>query len=84
MDVRCDSKVGPPILSPAEMVEQVATQLRSAQSQWFRQLAEEPGRFAELEVAVHQAFQRHADQVVASLLAQASQHSPALDAAKKK
>jgi hypothetical protein len=45
---------------------------------------EEPSRFADLEVTVHQTFQQLADQLVASLLAQATQQSPALQAAQKK
>jgi hypothetical protein len=84
MEVRVDSKQGPKVLAPAAMVDHLAAQLRLAQPEWLRQLAAEPGRFADLEVAVHQAFQQHADQLVASLLAQATQQSPALDAAKKK
>jgi hypothetical protein len=84
MEVRADSKKGPQVFAPAAVVDQLAGQLRVAQPEWLRQLTEEPGRFADLEVAVHQAFQQHADQLVASLLAQATQHAPALEAAKKK
>lgn len=84
MEVRVDGKTGAKVLAPAAMVDHLAAQLRAAQPAWLRQLSEEPGRFADLEVAVHQAFQQHADQLVASLLAQATQNSPALEAAKKK
>ena len=62
----------------------LATQLRAQQQTWLRQLREEPSRFADLEVTVHQTFQQLADQLVASLLAQATQQSPALQAAQKK
>jgi iron-sulfur cluster repair protein YtfE (RIC family) len=84
MEVRNDSKVGPPVLSPSKLVDHVATQLRADHQEWLRQLTAEPDRFAEVEETVHQAFQQLADQLVASLLAQATQPSPALAAAKKK
>jgi hypothetical protein len=84
MEVRLNSKDGALVLSPAQIVEQLAAQLRSDQQKWLRQLAQEPTRFADLEVHVHHTFQQLADQVVASLLAQATQQSPALEAAKKK
>jgi hypothetical protein len=84
MEVRSESPTGPQVPPPAQLVEQLATRLRAEQQQWLRQLAEQPGRFADLEVTVHQTFQHLADQLVASLLAQATQHSPALEAAKKK
>jgi hypothetical protein len=84
MEVRHDSKVGPPVLAPGALVDHVATQLRSDHKAWLRQLTADPGRFADVEQTVHQAFQHLADQLVASLLAQATQQSPALAAAKKK
>jgi hypothetical protein len=83
MEVRSDAKKGPQVLSPAAVVDRVATQLHAAQPEWLHQLTEEPGRFADLEVSVHQTFQQLADQLVASLLAQATEHSPAVEAAKK-
>ena len=84
MEVRLDSKDGALVPSPAQVIEQLAARLRSDQQKWLRQLAEEPTRFGDLEVKVHHTFQQLADQVVASLLAQATQQSAALEAAKKK
>jgi hypothetical protein len=84
MEVRINSKVGPQVLAPAALVDDLAQQLRSAQPHWLRQLREQPERFADLEVAVHHTFQQLADRLVASLLAQASTQAPALEAAKKK
>ena len=84
MEVRIERKDGSPVPPPSQLIDQLATQLRSEQKAWLRQLAEEPGRFADLEVNVHHTFQQLAAQLVASLLAQASQRSPALEAAKKK
>ena len=84
MEVRIDSQGGPLVPSPTEVVDHLAAQVRSAQPEWLRQLTEQPSRFADLEAAVHQTFQQLADQLVASLLAQATHESPALDVAKKK
>jgi len=84
MEVRSESKAGPQVSSPSELVDGLATQLRTLKQTWLRQLTEEPSRFADLEVTVHQTFQQLADQLVASLLAQATQQSPALQAAQKK
>jgi hypothetical protein len=84
MEVRIegkDSKLVPP---PSQLIDQLASQLRSEQRAWVRQLAAEPGRFGDLELSVHHRFQQLAAQLVASLLAEASQQSPALEAAKKK
>jgi hypothetical protein len=84
MEVRSESKAGPRVPAPSELVDGLATQLRTQQQIWLCQLTEEPSRFADLEVTVHQTFQQLADQLVASLLAQATQQSPALQAAQKK
>lgn len=84
MEVRSDSNDGAPVVSPAQRIDNAARQLRGEQKEWLRQLTEEPHRFADLEGAVHRRFQQLADHLVASLLAQATQASPALEAAKKK
>ena len=83
MDVRTTSKSGRQVALPAAVIEQVAWQLRNQQPEWLRQLSDHPECFADLELQVHQHFRTLADQLVASLLAQASA-SPAVDAAKKK
>jgi hypothetical protein len=85
MEIRTTAdKIGPVVSSPPEVVEQLAEQLRTKQQQWLQQLTKEPQAFADLEVAVHHAFDQLADQLVASLLAKASQQSAALEDQKKK
>jgi hypothetical protein len=84
MEVRIDGKEGKSVSSPAQLVDHLAAQLREQQQKWLEQLRREPGRFADLEVAVHHTFQQLADQLMASLLAKATQLSPALEAGKKK
>ena len=83
MEVRIGSKVGEQIASPAQLVDHLAEQLRLRQQQWLEQLSAEPSRFADLEVTVHHTFQQLADQLMASLLAKATQQSPVLEAQKK-
>jgi hypothetical protein len=84
MEVRFEGKDGKAVSPPSEMLHQIASQLHVEQQAWLKQLAERPSCFAELEVSVHHTFQHLAAQLVASLLAQASQQSPVLEAAKKK
>ena len=84
MELRTGSKTGPEVAALPVIVETIATQLRAQQPAWLEQLTEHPERFADLEVKVHQTFQQLADQVVAGLLAQASQPSARLDDEKKK
>lgn len=84
MEVRITAaKASPVVSSPPEVVEQLAEQLRAQQQQWLQRLTQEPQSFADLEVTVHHAFDQFADQLVASLLAKATQQSPALDDQKK-
>ena len=48
------------------------------------QLRQSPGKFAELEVTIHHAFQQMADQVVAGLLAEVTKPADWAQDAKKK
>lgn len=84
MDVRTDSKTGPPIPAWPQLLAQITATLRDQQPAWVEQLRQQPERLDTLEVQVHQAFQQLADQVVAGLLAQAGSHSAPLTAAQKK
>jgi hypothetical protein len=70
MEVRMQGKNGPVVKNVAEMLAQVREQLQQEQAQWLKQLRDNPGGFADLEMAVHQTFQRLADQTMAGLLAQ--------------
>ena len=83
MDVRTESKTGPLVTTLPTVLQTVAEQLRTQQPAWLEQLTAHPERFADLEVLVHQTFQHCADQVVAALLAQASQQSSRLEDQKK-
>lgn len=77
-------KNSPVVSSPPEVIVKLAEQLRVQQQQWLQRLTQEPEAFAKLEVAVHHAFAQLADQLVASLLVEATQQSSALEGQKKK
>ena len=84
MEVRTSKdKNAPVVSSPPEVVEQLAEQLRLKQQQWLERLTQQPQAFADLEATVHLAFDQLADQLVASLLAKATQQSAALEHQKK-
>jgi hypothetical protein len=84
MDVRVESKDGPIVSSPSEVINVISQKLQGRQADWLKQLKGDPTRFADLERQVHETFRYLADQMVAGLLDQASHESPALERAEKK
>jgi hypothetical protein len=70
MEVRVEGKRGPIVKNVDEVLRQVQRQLQAQQEQWVTQLRDDPAKFADLEVHIHQTFQGLADQVVAGVLAQ--------------
>ena len=72
MQVRLQSKTGPLILSGDDLLRSLREQTEALQSQWRDRLAHDPAGFAQLEVEIHDHFRRLADQMTASLLAQAT------------
>jgi hypothetical protein len=83
MDVRTDSKDGPRVPSAADCQAKIAEQLQRKQKEWLRLLRQHPRQFRELEEQIHQRFQEFADQLTASVLAEATASSAALDLEKK-
>jgi hypothetical protein len=84
MRFRLDSQAGPDVPPPARTLEQIQRQLADHQKAWAEQLARDPTAFAQLEPQIHQAFGQLADQLAASLLAQAAGQQALAQAAKKK
>jgi hypothetical protein len=84
MDVRFESKAGPLVADPEQVVVALAEQLHIEQKKWLKELRKNPKGFAELEVSIHQKCQEMADQLVASLLAAGTQESPTLELEKKR
>jgi hypothetical protein len=72
MQVRLQSKTGPLIPSDDDLLRSLREQTKALQSQWRDRLAHDPAGFAQLEVEIHDHFRRLADQMTASLLAQAT------------
>ena len=50
----------------------MSQQLDAVKQQWLDQLNRDPASFAQIEVEIHDHFRRLADQMTASLLAQAA------------
>src|SRR3954454_4169334 len=71
MEIRNRSKTGPLVPSLAEIPAKVSQQLDAVKQQWLDQLNREPASFARLELEIHDHFRRLADQMTASLLAEA-------------
>jgi hypothetical protein len=72
MEIRSRSKTGPLVPSLAEIPATVSEQLDAVKQQWLDQLNRDPASFAPLELEIHDHFRRLADQVTASLLAEAT------------
>ena len=84
MRFRLDSQTGSAVPTPDKALELIHSHLTAQQALWAEQLARDPAAFALLEPQIHRAFGKLADQLVASLLAQAAQQQPLADAAQKK
>lgn len=84
MEVRVEGKSGPVVKNVDEVLRQVQQQLQEQQQQWLAQLRDQPAKFADLEVRIHQTFQSLADQVVAGVLAQVTTADDFAPDAKKK
>jgi hypothetical protein len=72
MEVRSQSQSGPFVPPLAETPAKLSQQLDAVKQQWLDQLNRDPASFARLELEIHDHFRRLADQVTASLLAQAT------------
>jgi hypothetical protein len=84
MEVRTESKKGAIVKGIDPVLNEIQERLQSHPLEWLKTLRDNPGSFMELEKTVHQAFKQMADQVVAGLLAQATQGDEFSEAAKKK
>jgi hypothetical protein len=84
MRFRLDSQTGPAVPTPDQALELIHSHLTAQQALWGQQLTGDPAALAALEPQIHLAFDQLADQLVASLLAHASQQQPLADAAQKK
>jgi hypothetical protein len=72
MEIRSQSQTGPLVPSLADIPTELSQQLDAVKQQWLDQLNRDPASFARLEVEIHEHFRRLADQMTASLLAEAT------------
>jgi hypothetical protein len=72
MEIRTRSKTGPLVAALDDIPAEVAHRVEALKRQWLDQLARDPASFARLEVEIHDQFRHLADQVTASLLAEAT------------
>jgi hypothetical protein len=83
MEIRTQSKDGPLVPPLAEIPAKVSQQLDAVKQQWLDQLNRDPASFVRLEVEIHDQFRRLADQMTASLLAEATTRGGQADPRKK-
>src|SRR5512135_2125381 len=72
MEIRSPSKDSPLVSPLAEIPARLSQQLDAVKQQWLDQLNRDPAGFARLEAEIHDHFRRLADQMTASLLAEAT------------
>jgi hypothetical protein len=84
MEVRVESKQGAAVKGVDPALAEIQKRLQRHPQEWLRSLQENPAGFGDLEKTVHHAFQQMADQLVAGLLAQATQGDDFANDAKKK
>jgi hypothetical protein len=84
MEVRVESKKGAALSGIDPVLAEIHKRLHNHPREWLEALKQNPGSFVDLEKTVHSAFQQMADQLVAGLLAQATQGTDFAQAAKKK
>ena len=84
MEVRVESNKGAALKGIDPVLAEIQKRLQSHPQEWLRKLQDNPAGFGDLEKTVHHAFQQMADQLVAGLLAQATQGDDFAQTAKKK
>src|SRR4051812_35510964 len=72
MEVRNQSKTGPVVTPLADLTTPLSRQIDDMKRRLLDRLNQDPASFAQVEVEVHDRFRRLADQMTASLLAEAT------------
>ena len=84
MEVRMHSHTEDPLKGIDPVLAEIHKRLQNHPQEWLLSLQKNPADFADLEKKIHHAFDQMADQLVAGLLAQATQGDAFADNAKKK
>ena len=72
MEIRNQSKSGPGVPPLAEITTTLSHQIDDMKQRLLDRLNQDPASFAQIEVEIHDRFRRLADQMTASLLAEAT------------
>ena len=72
MDIRNQSHTGPGVPPLAEIAATLSRQVDDMKQRLLARLNRDPSCFAQVEVEIHDRFRRLADQMTASLLAEAT------------
>jgi hypothetical protein len=72
MEIRNQSKTGPVVPPLAELTATLSDQIDDMKQRLLDRLNRDPASFAQIEVEIHDRFRHLADQMTASLLAQAT------------
>ena len=72
MEIRNQSKTGPVVPPLAELTATLSHQIDEMKQGLLDRLNQDPASFARIEVEIHDRFRRLADQMTASLLAEAT------------
>jgi hypothetical protein len=72
MEIRNQSKTGPVVPPLADLTATMSDQIDGLKQQLLDRLSRDPASFAQIEVEIHDRFRRLADQMTASLLAEAT------------
>jgi hypothetical protein len=83
MEIRSSSKSGPLVPSLADVTASLGQQTDATKQQWLDRLAKDPASFAQIEVEIHDHFHGLADQMTASLLAEATSSGDRTEPEKK-
>ncbi len=83
MEIRTQSKTGPVVPPLAEITATLSRQIEGMTQPLLDRLNQDPARFAQIEVEIHDRFRRLADQMTASLLATATITGDRAEPAKK-
>jgi hypothetical protein len=72
MEIRNQAKTGPVVPPLAELTATLSHQIEDMTPRLLDRLNRDPASFAQIEVEIHDRFRRLADQMTASLLAEAT------------
>jgi hypothetical protein len=72
MEIRHQSKTGPVVPPLAGITAALSRQIDNMRQSLLDRLNQDPASFAQIEVEIHDRFRRLADQMTASLLAEAT------------